>query len=225
MTHSKHKSPADILMYGHKASGGSTAAYGGSMPSNEPHFKKGGSGRPKAFMRNGRYCHAEGDLVGTGSTGVNPVNGYKYPGNPENKNRGGRACHAEGDTVEAVPYKKGRSVRSKRRRHDFGDSVNEDMDKESSSKRSNGAEMSEGEEAEPKKRGGVARHREHHNFGDTIGKIASFALPLLSFLKKGGPAHKRRRHHSDGEEVPLKRAMGGAGKVRKGMMRGDGSLA
>lgn len=42
--------------------------------------------------------------------------------------------------------------------------------------------------------------------------------------RHGGRAHSRRRHHSEGEEVALKRAMGGSGKVRKGMMNEDGSL-
>src|SRR5277367_758894 len=193
MKHSTHRSPAEILMYGrhHHAEGGETT--GGSMPSNKPHYARGG--HPKRY----RHRHADGDEVGT--MGVNPVSGYKYPGDPENKRKGGRACHAEGDTV--VPYRKGGHPHKRKHHADGGEE--DSMD------------------------------REHHNFGDIVKKglgYAANALPLLSmFLKDGGqahrkhrPHHKHRRHHEEGEEVPLKRAMGGAGKVRKGMMNEKGSL-
>lgn len=252
MTHSTHKSPAEILMYGHHR------ASGGSMSANEPQYKRGG--RPKSYMRNGRSCHAEGDTVG-----VNPVNGYEYPESPENKRRGGRACHAEGDTVEPVPYKRG--GRSHRRRHhddggqaydtggeayqEGGDVYQEGGDVAQKRRggmmrrrhhEDGGEAYQEGGDIAEKRRGGAMRrrhhaegdmeNREHHNFGDVIKGVgraglsmAPFPLNLLGhILKKGGSAHNRRRHHSEGEEVPLKRAMGGAGKVRKGMMMGNGSL-
>ncbi len=244
---SSNRSPAEILMYGHhRASGGSTtAAPVGTMASNEPHFKKGGSGRPKPYMRNGRSCHAEGDSVG-----VNPVTGYQYPGNPENKKKGGSlhkrkrraeggdmegyaegdSVYAEGDSV-AVPYRKG--GRTRRRHHsEGGDAYNEggDVYAEGGDVYAEGGDTSDrlrrgGKPRRHRAEGGDTYNeggdvdREHHNFGDTVGSIASAVLPFLSFLKKGGSAHqKRRRHHSEGEEVPLKRAMGGAGKTRKGMM-------
>jgi len=257
MTHSRsHRSPAEILMHA-----GNHRAAGGSMPSNEPNYsKKGGSQHPKSYMRNGRHCHAEGDTVG--EMGVNPVNGYEYPGNPENKRRGGRAHHAEGDIVE--PHRRG--GRTHRRHHSEGDSTYADGD----------AVYAEGDSVEESKRRGGRLHkhrrhhseggetyneggdvdREHHSFGDVVSKIGegvSSVLPFLSMLlKKGGSAHHKRRrhhaegdtvyaegdtvephrrggrthrrHHSEGEEVPLSRAMGGAGKVRKGMMRANGSL-
>lgn len=240
--HSSNRSPAEILMYGHhRASGGSTTMGSmASMPSNEPHFKKGGSGHPKPYMRNGRSCHAEGDTVG-----MNPVNGYEYPESPENKRRGGSlhkrkhradggdmegyaegdSVYAEGDSVEAVPYRKGGRTHSRRRHHaEGGDAFNEGGD----------VYAEGGDTSDHLRRGGRARRhhaeggdtyneggdvdREHHNFGDTVGSIASAVLPFLSFLKKGGSAHSRRRHHAEGEEVPIKRAMGGVGKLRKGMM-------
>jgi hypothetical protein len=247
MTHSSsHRSPAEILMHA-----GNHRAAGGSMPSNEPSYsKRGGSQHPKSYMRNGRHCHAEGDTVG--EMGVNPVNGYEYPGNPENKRRGGRARHAEGDTV----YAEGDTVehdrhggRARRRHHsEGGETYNEGGD----------VYAEGGDTSDHLRRGGRARRhrseggdvdREHHNFGDvvnTVGKGVSTVLPFLSMLlKKGGSAHHkrrrhhsegdtvehdrhggraRRRHHSEGDEVPLNRAMGGAGKVRKGMMRSNGSL-
>lgn len=203
MKHKTHRSPAEILMHGrhHHEGGGEASKPGGSMPENKPQYR--GGGHPK------RYHHAQGDEATT--MGVNPISGYTYPGNPENKRKGGRACHAEGDTVEAVPYKRGGHSHRRKHRADGGD-MEESMDK--------------------KKRGGSMthrehhhKHREHHSFGSTVGSIASTVLPFLSMLlKKGGSAHKRRRHHEEGEEVPLKRAMGGVGKVRKGMMNENGSL-
>lgn len=289
MTHSRHRSPAEILMYG-RASGGSTPAVASLLPDNKPHFRGGGNlNRPKSYMKNGRRCHAEGDLVGTGELGVNPVNGYKYPESPEAKRRGGRArYHAEGDSVyaegDSVPYRRGGRTRRaegdlvgyaegdsvyaeddsvshrrggraryhaegdtvgyaegtpiyaesdsvpyrrggrthKRRHHAEGDSVDEDMEK-----RSGEGRMSEGgETSEYKKRGGRMHHRQHHNFGDFVKKVGNGVMdaattfgPLaLALLKKGGPAHRHRRRHAEGEEVPLKRAMGGVGKLRKGML-------
>lgn len=199
-----NRSPADILMYGHKASGGSTYSEPMGFVNNKPHFKEGGNAnRPKSFMRNGRYCHAEGDSVG--EMGVNPVNGYKYPESPENKKKGGRACHAEGDSVEAIPYKRGGPSHKKRRHHADGDDV-DDSGIENQTK-ADGGMLSE-----YKKKGGITRHRQHHSFGDFVrglGNVVSTILPFAPLLlkdgglanKHGGPAKKRRKRHADGDEV------------------------
>lgn len=212
-----NRSPADILMYGHKASGGSTYSEPMGFVNNKPHFKGGGdASRPKSFIRNGRHCHAEGDSVG--EMGVNPVNGYKYPGSPENKNmggacHGGRARHAEGDSVEAIPYKKGGTshkksshhAHKKRRHHADGDDVDD-------SSIENQTKADGGMLSEYKKKGGMTRHRQHHSFGDFVrglGNVVSTILPFAPLLlkdgglanKHGGPAKKRRKHHADGDEI------------------------
>lgn len=81
-----------------------------------------------------------------------------------------------------------------------------------------------------KRKGGRAhhKHREHHFLGALAGALAPMAIQglgkLFGFAEGGDVSPKRLknayRHAACGGE--LKRAMGGAAKVRKGMMTEDG---
>jgi hypothetical protein len=214
--HGRHNDPthhAHILMYGHRSHHAAGGAAPGNMPSNTPTYKKGGHPHRKR--------HAEGDMAGT-----NPITGTRSP-DIIAKRKGGRACHAEGDVV-AQPYGHGGKTHRhhKRRRHAEGEEVEQ--------KHSDGGAAAllrhggpsrhrrrhaEGDRTEMMARGGCKKKslgREHHDFGDVIGKIAGVAgnlLPLLPmFLEEGGSAK------------PRKLAAGGAGKIRKGMLSKSGKI-
>jgi hypothetical protein len=211
-----HCELAHRMMTGHRATGGSAPS--SNMPINPSHYRTGGhphkhrmrhrhaEGGPEGVnpvtgtkvssmetkmmgkYKGGRTCHAEGDTV------------------PMPHKRGGsmhRKRHAEGDEIRSMiqrsnpllngifrgygktpMYKEGGETMKhgghkhhSRRRHADGDEVSEDR-------------MSHGGRKKKSMRG---KHREHHDFGDTIGNIASgllgaapYILPFL--LKEGGSA-------------------------------------
>lgn len=182
---------------------------------------------PAEMMMHGRR-YAEGGSTSDNSMPDNiphyksgGMSALKGGGRPKSYMKNGRSCHAEGDSVlptdrgvnpitghkygtgdapysESVKETKLRKGGRARRRHAEGDTVSRT-------------------EAVPFRKGGRTR-RGHHSFGDVVKKIGGFAsnvAPFLSLLlKEGGSAN------DDAQKL----AMGGAGKVRKGIMTNKGRL-
>lgn len=210
-----HCELAHRMMTGHRATGG--PAPSSNMPINPSHYRTGGHPHKHRM----RHRHAEGGPEGVNPVTGTKVSSMETK--MMGKYKGGRTCHAEGDTVpmphkrggsmhrkrhaegdeirsmmpkyngmmnavwnrgKTPMYKEGGETMKhgghkhhSRRRHAEGDEVSEDR-------------MSHGGRKKKSMRG---KHREHHDFGDTIGNIASgllgaapYILPFL--LKEGGSA-------------------------------------
>lgn len=209
-SHGKTKScsPADILMRGHHAMGGAANAMGnavGNVAGGVGNAYRGvrgavmGDNKPH-FKTGGRVKRFEG-----GSTPQQPLMGADpatYSPNP--LKRGGRACHALGGIATAGNFVRGA------RNAVMGD---------------NKPQFRKGGRTR-RAEGGATDDREHHFLGALAGAVlpalAGWAIPKIGNAVSGLFGGK-----ATGGEVntqPLKRAMGGAAKVRKGMMTEKGRL-
>lgn len=173
--------------------------------------------------------HASGGMIG-GDSAMNPgiapnMSQYSLP-NPQTLKRGGKARRRRRAEGGELPYEGtegiGKSPIERRRGgracHAEGDTV---------------------EKEEKLKRGGKAR-RCHRSMGGMLGDLFSMPINTMKSMaeslpfKDGGDVDTKKRggrmrkRHAEGDEVEegrLNRAMGGAGKMRKGVMNRNGMPA
>lgn len=197
---SKHKSsnPADILMRGHHASGGAAEMHNGGMTNSRGMTVTRAMGGPAPATQ----------MMRRSNNAPTVPQKFKNGGNVRHRHADGGPTSLQGATSMDMPQQP---------------------------QQPNAMNPQQAQQpAAALKRGGRARRRDHHFLGSLVRMLAPTAIQGLGKMfgfAEGGDVNTKTLKRSMGGEAEkracggeLKRAMGGSGKIRKGMMSLKGGI-